>query len=296
MATEILVAIWNQAPFQGSIFRGIEELNSHLETKDIPVKFEPVSVKVRKPTDADIFILDGGEDVDPERYGQKNEYSYFSKARDKAEFSLTKHYANAGIRLSGICRGHQLLNVYFGGTLYQDIRANGIVKSGEGHSSGHKVFLPRQPRNLVLPSFIGNSSFTVSSLHHQAVADFGRNIRSSLIWRPRNISKSKSYYAMNIVEGIESSCGKIRGLQCHPEFRGYPKDGVLFAYLMHVDAFTREFVNIDSEKLEKKYGKQTPSASHYPKESSVPERPRAMRDYASTISFNTGDDTIVRNN
>ena len=282
MSTEVLVAIWNQAPFQGSIYRGIEELNNHLESKNIPISYVPVLVKVRKPVNADIFILDGGEDINPERYAQKNKHSYFSNARDKAEFSLTKHYSENGTRLSGVCRGHQLLNVFFGGTLFQDIHISGLVGKGENHSSGHKVFLARQPRHIILPSFTGGNSFTVSSLHHQAVRDFGKGLQSTLIWKPKN--KSKSYYAQYLIEGIESRDGKIRGVQSHPEFRGYPKDGLLFAYLMHIDAFTRDFVTLDTERLAKKYGKQTSGRKFYPKERSRRngeelERPRSPSEY-----------------
>jgi len=291
MTTEVLVAIWSQAPFQGSIFRGIEELNKHLKAKNIDVSYEPILVNVRKPKDAHIFILDGGEDVDPQRYGQKNEHSHFSKARDKAEFSLTEHYADKGARISGICRGHQLINVFFGGTLFQDIRHSKLVREGENHSSGHKVFLSRQPRQSILPNFVGSNSFTVSSLHHQAVRDYGKGIQNTLVWKPQN--KSKSYYAQNLVEGIESRDNRIRGLQCHPEFRGYPKDGLLFAYLMHVDAYAREFVSLDTKRLETKFGKANLDSTFYPRESSRPERPSSAaslrRTFTSsnTVDFNT---------
>ena len=60
----------------------------------------------------DGLLLCGGEDIDPDRYGQKNCGSLgIDPDRDSAEFALAEAYAAAGKPIFGICRGHQVLNV-----------------------------------------------------------------------------------------------------------------------------------------------------------------------------------------
>lgn len=70
----------------------------------------------------DGLLLCGGEDIDPDRYGQKNCGSLgIDPDRDAAEFVLAEAYAAAGKPIFGICRGHQVLNVVLGGSLLQDL-------------------------------------------------------------------------------------------------------------------------------------------------------------------------------
>ena len=73
-------------------------------------------------TDYDGLILCGGGDIDPKYYGQgMNGTGKIDAERDAAEFPLLKAFLDAGKPVLGICRGLQLINVYFGGTLIQDI-------------------------------------------------------------------------------------------------------------------------------------------------------------------------------
>ncbi len=70
------------------------------------------------------LILPGGHDVDPERYGAPNRHPERTKIeplRDQEEFALLEEADRQDLPILGICRGHQVLNVYFGGTLIQDV-------------------------------------------------------------------------------------------------------------------------------------------------------------------------------
>lgn len=72
---------------------------------------------------ADALILSGGEDVDPARYGEAvlDSTVEVNAPRDTSDFLLAAEAMRRGIPVLGICRGSQLLNVFFGGSLYQDL-------------------------------------------------------------------------------------------------------------------------------------------------------------------------------
>ncbi len=263
----ITVGIWIGAPFGSSIISGIEKLNTFLKSENLDVRYEPVRLDENNlPKDSktpEILILDGGEDINPTHYGQKNKYSSFSDARDTAEMKLLQYMVHRDRRLSGICRGHQLINVYFGGSLYQDITRSGVVteRNLAAHKGGHKVRLkrplyrssykfsskygdppPRKKQGHLISRFVGHNPFIVSSMHHQAVNTLGNHMGVSLTF---GVSKSSRY----IIEGIESSHGKFRGIQSHPEFGGHPKDGLMFSYLMHIDSYVDNLFEPDMEEI-----------------------------------------------
>ncbi len=267
MTNTVNLGMWDRAPFQNSVSRSLDDLNRFLEASEydtqykmMPIRYKDIE-RLKSDDFPDVFILDGGEDVDPGRYGERNTHSHFSKRRDEVEFGFARVMDDNNVRLSGVCRGHQLLNVFFGGTLHQDIRASELYTSGLTHTGGHKVKTKLMPRKkvLALKDFVGDHSFTVSSLHHQAVNDLADGFVESLSWHVKERSSSRSgnnYYPSergHIIEGIERSDGRVRGLQCHPEFRGYPKDGLMFAYLMHVDSFIQGLHNPSDVELEAKF-------------------------------------------
>lgn len=266
----VTVGIWNGAPFGGSIISGIERLNEFLKSEKLAVHYEPVRIDSQKLPKAsklpDIIVFDGGEDINPERYGQRNTYSSFSEIRDRAEFKIMDYFQSYGKRISGVCRGHQLINVHLGGSLLQDIRQSGLFTDSalSYHKGGHKVRLKRQyPKYLgskkgrkkghTIARFVGENPFTVSSMHHQAIHQLGDHLGVSLSFG--NHKRGRHY----IVEGIESADGRIRGLQSHPEFNGYPKDGALFSYLLHVDVFVDNLFEPDLEEIKKRLETERPA-------------------------------------
>jgi gamma-glutamyl-gamma-aminobutyrate hydrolase PuuD len=71
----------------------------------------------------DGLVLQGGADVSPSSYGESplREAWAGDRLRDEYEMELLQEFIEAGKPVLGICRGAQLINVAFGGTLYQDI-------------------------------------------------------------------------------------------------------------------------------------------------------------------------------
>ena len=101
----------------------------------------------------------------------------------------------------GICRGLQLLNVFFGGSLYQDLPETSFHR-GENHADVvHSV-------NAVPDSILGElygETYAVNSTHHQAIKALGNGLRATVTWNGQ--------YA----EAIEHTQYPIFGVQWHPE-------------------------------------------------------------------------------
>lgn len=121
----------------------------------------------------DGLLLPGGVDVHPGRYGQENvACGSIDEELDGIQFSIADAFIKAGKPVLGICRGHQLLNVYFGGTLIQDLE-----------NADHHKWTPEGDRvhdtTAEKDSFVGRlygESFAVNSAHHQAVDAVGKGL------------------------------------------------------------------------------------------------------------------------
>ena len=111
----------------------------------------------------DGLILCGGRDLHPSCYGEEIDGSVnMDIDRDEAEFALMQAYMDAGKPILGICRGHQLINVYFGGSLHQDIADAIAHKRQNGCDIIHAV--TAEP-DSVLGKLYGET-FTTNSIHH----------------------------------------------------------------------------------------------------------------------------------
>ena len=153
-------------------------------------------------TNYDGLILCGGNDINPARYGEDMDGATdIDFARDEAEIALIQAYLQAGKPIMGICRGLQLLNVFFGGSLYQDLPETSLHR-GENHADVvHTV-------NAVPDSILGElygETFAVNSTHHQAIKALGNGLRATVTWNGQ--------YA----EAIEHTQYPIFGVQWHPE-------------------------------------------------------------------------------
>ncbi len=151
--------------------------------------------------DYDGLLLCGGPDVAPEFYGEKIDGSVdIDDARDKCEFELVDRFVKAGKPVLGICRGCQLLNIYFGGNLIQHIDTADLHIS-EGDAV-HKVVASC---NGMASELYGNEFF-VNSAHHQAICRPGKGLFVTL--------RSEMD---DVVEAIEHKDIPIIGFQFHPE-------------------------------------------------------------------------------
>ena len=160
----------------------------------------------------DGLVLQGGADVSPQTYAEaptKPEWSG-DRARDLYELELLHEFVDAGKPVLGICRGCQLLNVAFGGTLYQDVATNVPDSIAHVHADydAHKHAV-RFPSGSTLGKMFGNVSRPiVNSIHHQAVKDLGRDVSVEAISDPDGIIEAIRYNKADFV----------MGLQWHPEF------------------------------------------------------------------------------
>ena len=71
----------------------------------------------------DGVVLPGGGDLDPRLYGEEPGVACYdvSHAQDELDLAIARRSIDAGLPVLGVCRGHQLLNVLYGGTLIQDM-------------------------------------------------------------------------------------------------------------------------------------------------------------------------------
>lgn len=116
------------------------------------------------------LLLTGGPDLDPALYDEKKlpECGKIDAQRDAMEYKLLERFARAKKPVFGICRGIQVINCYFGGTLWQDLPSQlGVVHSGgdKPHDCVHMTTLVPGSK---LHELYGSSMIT-NSYHHQSV-------------------------------------------------------------------------------------------------------------------------------
>lgn len=148
---------------------------------------------------ADGLLLTGGRDVDPQRYGEcvSTECGSLDPWRDALEWTLLEAFVRQKKPVFGICRGLQVINAFFGGTLYQDLKTASFA---EHRNTVHQV---RAREGSLLERLYG-SSFTVNSFHHQAVRHPGEGL-------------SVTAEADGVVEGLAHAELPIAAVQWHPE-------------------------------------------------------------------------------
>ncbi len=177
----------------------------------------------------DGLVLPGGEDVDPTEYGhvQIPECGRIDQDRDALELHLARLAAEGGLPTLAVCRGHQVLNVSLGGTLWQDLRAQ--VPTAQEHACAylqdagtpaHQVRVRQQSR---LAHILGTDRIGTNSSHHQAIRTLGAGLVATA-WAPDDV-----------IEGVELPGHPFAiGVQWHPEtmYREHPRMLGLFEALV----------------------------------------------------------------
>ncbi len=133
--------------------------------------------------DFDGILLTGGEDVDPGFYDEPVKYEsvHAERMRDEFEFGLLDEGLESSLPILAICRGIQMVNVKFGGALYQDLKSDTPLErdhkqTGSRSATTHSVTVT-EPDSL-LHSLI-QGSCNVNSLHHQAIKRLGRGLKAT---------------------------------------------------------------------------------------------------------------------
>lgn len=155
------------------------------------------------------LVLTGGPDLHPSLFGEEVRPACGSicQARDVLEQALYRHALEREMPILGICRGIQSINVFQGGSLYQDIPTEApsdIIHNCEPPYDRviHQVTLTGPIRDL-----LGIDRLGVNSIHHQAVNELGQDLEV--------MARSEE----GLVEAVRHT-GKpfVWGVQWHPEF------------------------------------------------------------------------------
>ncbi|MGI9140906.1 MAG: gamma-glutamyl-gamma-aminobutyrate hydrolase family protein [Gemmatimonadaceae bacterium] len=184
--------------------------NAGLVPLVVPPLADPVAAD-RILAAVDGLVLTGGEDVDPEYFGEKAhpKLGTVSRARDATEIALISAARRLRMPVLAICRGIQVINVECGGSLIQDIsaqRSGALSHDGHGGSRNQALHKVRIENDSILALATGATEIEVNSLHHQAIDRLGDGLRVTALAPD------------GIIEGVETTDDWwILAVQWHPE-------------------------------------------------------------------------------
>ena len=174
----------------------------------------------------DALLLSGGHDVDPHNYGEepKQKLGDIWPERDKFDMRLLKLAEENGIPVLGICRGAQIINVYHGGTLYQDLsyRKEKTLKHSQGQTPTLLTHTVKTVVGTKIAELLGKKEMQTNSFHHQLIKDVADDFKVS------------ARCVDGVVEAIENKDASVIAVQWHPEMlhRVVPYQNNLFKYII----------------------------------------------------------------
>jgi putative glutamine amidotransferase len=163
----------------------------------------------------DGLVLHGGADVSPRSYGEEplQERWGGDRIRDEYEIDLVGAFEREGKPVFGVCRGLQLLNVAYGGTLYQDIqtqRPEALVHRNAAiydHNFHTVDILPGSRLAGLYPQL---SRVKVNSIHHQAIKDLAQGFAVEAV--------SNEDGLIEAIRREDTTRPYLAAVQWHPEF------------------------------------------------------------------------------
>ena len=163
----------------------------------------------------DGVVMHGGADVWPGSYGEEPLRPEWlgDRVRDLYDLAVVEAFSQAGKPIFGVCRGLQLINVAFGGTLYQDILTQ--VPGAQVHRNAHAYDRHQHDIEVVDGSHLarlypGVRTARVNSIHHQAIKDVAPGFAVDAWSMPDGIAEA--IYRQN------RSKSYVAATQWHPEF------------------------------------------------------------------------------
>ncbi|MFZ3322407.1 MAG: type 1 glutamine amidotransferase [Usitatibacter sp.] len=184
----------------------------------------PKTLRARDYVSAlDGLLLQGGADMSPKSYGELpiNPKRWGGdEVRDQYEIELFHEFVAQGKPVFGICRGHQVINVALGGTLYQDLATQRGEPSAVhrddtkyDHNFHDMRVLPGTWLSRLYPQV---STKHVNSIHHQAIKDLAPGLVAEAMSEPDGVIEAVRWEGPSFVVGV----------QWHPEFVD-PSDAAL---------------------------------------------------------------------
>jgi len=199
-------------------YSGLRYLDAVLRAGGEPVTLAPRPLTQEQATEVlarfDGLVLMGGADVDPALYGQDPHHRTYGVDRriDEFEISLARAAADADIPTLAVCRGMQVCNVAFGGTLHQhldDVETSVAVAHGPTEfpkpPEGVEHPIDVLPGSLLAKALDGHTTPPAISYHHQAVDRLGAGFTAT------------AWSDDGHVEAMERDHGWFVCLQWHPE-------------------------------------------------------------------------------
>ncbi|MFW6311394.1 MAG: gamma-glutamyl-gamma-aminobutyrate hydrolase family protein [Nanoarchaeota archaeon] len=160
----------------------------------------------KEPFDAslDLLVLPGGPDVNPERYKHIPDRSTGKPCVHREYFDMytLPHYVQNLVPIFGICRGHQTLNVHFGGTLNQHMYHETSFKSRSELVHEVRYKIKSDGKTILYTN-------KVNSLHHQVIDEVGKDLRVVARYHDKN--------RLYDVEALIHEQLPIASVQYHPE-------------------------------------------------------------------------------
>ena len=163
----------------------------------------------------DGLVLHGGADVSPQSYGEQPLQEKWSgdRIRDEYEIALVAAFERHRKPVFGVCRGLQLMNVAYGGTLYQDI-ATQVPESLTHRDAAvydqnfHTIDI--QPGSRLAQLYPGAGRVTVNSIHHQAIKELAPGFQVEAV--------SNEDGLVEAIRRSDASLPYLAAVQWHPEF------------------------------------------------------------------------------
>ncbi len=174
-------------------------------------------------------VFSGGYDVSPLFYGEEPsaKLGEVLPERDRAEVLVYRICRERGLKMLGICRGMQFLNIANGGSLWQDLsEMEGVTGRLLKHAQAQTPNLPthsvRISRESLLYKILREDEIFVNSFHHQAVSRLGEGLSVSAVAKD------------GVVEAVENVEQKTLCVQWHPEmmFRTDPNAKKIFDFFV----------------------------------------------------------------